>query len=151
MALQAERHDHLAEWRVGAFQLLVHLRRQAAGQIPVVCFGQNMFAANQLHMPIRDRLCGIHSEACAKLGGKRLFDVPHTACNDARRLGQAMFRAPVFERKRGAVMAEQFRVECLQQGQQLDAAQVVGARRRRNASGERCAAQRSQAQACSAK
>ena len=55
--------------------------------------------------------------------GQRLVHAMHALRDDARRRGETMIGTPAFECQRGAGMAEQIRIQRLQHGQRLRAAQ----------------------------
>ena len=73
MAAEMKRGDRLAERRVGGFEHMVHLRREARWDVPIVGLGQHMVAALEANAAIAERLIRLDVQRGAHFGAGR-FD-----------------------------------------------------------------------------
>ena len=100
--IRRQRLDHPAEWRVGRLEQAIHLGRQAAGHIPVVCFRQHAAAAAKLDSPIPDVVVAVHLETLSLLACRRFVGALQHARDDLRLGGELVVAAPILEACRRA-------------------------------------------------
>ena len=106
MAAEMERGHRLAERRVGGLQHMVHLGREARGNVPVVGLGEHMVAAFEPDAAVAERLVGLDVERGPHLRACRLHRVAHALGDYPRGIRESVIAAPALERQRRAVMGE---------------------------------------------